>query len=427
MLLLVPGASMEIDPDKEVAVPCIIGDRLTSDVVVRIRTQEGRDDWFYCHSHILIEKCKYFADRLSENSEFNHHVNTLRLLYVVADSSVPENWNGVRNALGILQMVHGCVDYLEAVSWEEAEEEEILRIIPGLGPEAETILARLQPVDGTAVRRIFLSILHFATSPPNPDMSDLKSSAQEQLEYMLTEDDDPPLLIADEDLKVEVRKSINCLLTSFYGYLEDLDLLLDKDKTHELLSVVSDLSWACQILTKLETMREFVNSWVEKSESITNRVTDANLNNLDMLAIMAKVIEVGGKFLEAIAYGTVILPTAKRLHMVKLWLPFVRLFKPLISSTSVDVEGSPPFKSSLVSMVLVLPSGDQAEILTQWLGTHHIQYPDSTEAFEVWCYRSKVAKRRLTFLGEMRSMSNSSAMLPRNYPKSFFNIFVSSN
>ncbi|KAI3918022.1 hypothetical protein MKW92_011962 [Papaver armeniacum] len=452
MLLLVPGASMDIDPDKEVAVPYIIGDRSTSDVVVRIRTEEGRDDWFYCHSHVLIKKCIYFADRLSESwptcqildsrgcvevycqdSEFNHHVSALRLLYVVADSSVPENWNGVKNALGILQvsiklgcpeMVRGCVDYLEAVSWEEAEEEEILRIIPGLGPEAEPILARLQPVDATSIRGIFLSTLHFATSSPTPDMSDLKSSAQEQLEYMLTEDDDPPLLIADDELKVEVRKSINYLLTSFYGYLEDLGQHLDMDKTRELLSVVSDLSWACQILTKLEIMREFVNSWVEKSESITNRITDTNLSHVDMLAIMAKVMEVGGKVLEAIAYGTVILPTAKRLHMVKLWLPFVRFSKPLISSWSVDVEGSPPFKvdneiwqsleSSLVSMVLALPSGDQAEILTQWLGTHHIQYPDLTEAFEVWCYRSKVAKRRLTLLGKMRCMSNSSETPPRN-------------
>ena len=26
-------------------------------------------------------------------------------------------------------------------------------------------------------------------------------------------------------------------------------------------------------------------------------------------------------------------------------------------------------------------------------------YPDLTEAFEVWCYRSKVAKRRLGLLG----------------------------
>ncbi|OVA07155.1 hypothetical protein BVC80_1289g76 [Macleaya cordata] len=433
---------MEIDPDKETTAPCTIGDRSTSDVIVRIRTQEGRDDWFYCHSQILIEKCKYFADRLSENwptcqildsrncvevycqeSEFNHHVTALRLLYVVMDDIVPDTWNGVRNALGILQvgiklgcqqMVRACVDYIEAVPWEEAEEEEILTIIPTLGSEAEPILARLQPVDPTATRGIFLSTLHFATSSPPQVMNELKSSAQEQLEYMLTEDDDPPLLIADDELKLEVKKCINNLLTKFYGLLDNLDLILDIDDTQELQFVISDLSWACQILSKMEIMREFVYSWVEKSEKIVKTVMGAKSNNFDRLLIMVKVIEVGAKVLEAIAYGTVILLTEKRLHMVKLWLQFVRATKPLINSSSAD-EDSPlkmdneiwqSLESALVSMVLALPSGDQAAILTEWLGTEHIQYPDLTEAFEVWCYRSKVAKRRLTILEDMRSVTN---------------------
>ena len=43
-------------------------------------------------------------------------------------------------------------------------------------------------------------------------------------------------------------------------------------------------------------------------------------------------------------------------------------------------------------------SSDQAEILTEWLSKNGV-YPDLTEAFEVWCYRSKVAKRRLGLLG----------------------------
>ncbi|KAK3028949.1 hypothetical protein RJ639_037613 [Escallonia herrerae] len=120
-----------------------IGDRSTSDVVVRLQTQEGRDDWVYCHSVILIEKSKYFADRLSENwstcqildsrncvevycqeCDFDHHVTVLRLFYVSMDSSVTDMWNGVRNALGVLrvavelrcpQITATCVDYVEAV------------------------------------------------------------------------------------------------------------------------------------------------------------------------------------------------------------------------------------------------------------------------------------------------------------------------
>uniref|UniRef100_A0A2P2K385 BTB/POZ domain-containing protein At3g05675-like isoform X2 n=1 Tax=Rhizophora mucronata TaxID=61149 RepID=A0A2P2K385_RHIMU len=209
-----------------------IGDRSTSDVVVRLRTQDGRDDWFYCHSHVLVEKSNYFADRLSENwptcqildsrncvevycqeLDVDHHVNFLRLLYLI-DGPSDDIGYGVMNALGILQVavklgcpqiITACVNYLEAVPWEEAEEEEILRIIPGMGSLAGPILARLQPVSPSAIRRIFLRAIRFATSSPPLPLNDLKTSAQEQLEYMLTEDDDAPLLTADHEIKSEVK------------------------------------------------------------------------------------------------------------------------------------------------------------------------------------------------------------------------------
>ncbi|KAF2323829.1 hypothetical protein GH714_042414 [Hevea brasiliensis] len=86
--------------------------------------------------------------------DFDHFVNFVRLLYVAIDGSSDDIWHGVKNALGILQVavelgcpqiVTACVNYLEAVPWEEAEEEEILRVIPGMGSQAEPILARLRP------------------------------------------------------------------------------------------------------------------------------------------------------------------------------------------------------------------------------------------------------------------------------------------
>ncbi|XP_073222306.1 BTB/POZ domain-containing protein At3g05675 isoform X2 [Cicer arietinum] len=378
--------------DKDVT--CVIGDRSSSDVVVRLRTQEGRDDWLYCHSEILVKNCKYFADRLSDNwptcqilgsrncvdiycqeSDFDYHVNFIRLLYIVIDASLDDFWHGVTNALGILQVavhlqcpkiVAASVNYLEAVTWEETEEEEILKIVPPMGLQAEPILARLQPVNQSAIKNIFLSAIRFATSSPPPSMNDLKSSAQEQLEYMLTEDDDAPLLIADDEIKLE-------------------------------------------ILSKLEIMRDFVECWFDASEKIV-KVLEQGGSTTEVVEIKLRAIEVASKVLEAIAYGTVILPTAKRLQVLKMWLPFVRVAKPMIDSTMMNCESAVLLKmdgemwqsleSSFVSIILALPSGDQAELLTEWLGNEHIRYPDLTEAFEVWCYRSKVARRRLSLLEE---------------------------
>ncbi|KAJ4705402.1 BTB/POZ domain-containing protein [Melia azedarach] len=429
-------ASMEFH-NIEMEPPNRIGDRSTSDVVVRLRTEDSRDDWLYCHSYILVEKCKYFSDRLSDNwptcqiidsrncvevycqeSDFDYYVNVLRLLYVVTDAMVDDMWHGVRNALGILrvavelgcpQIVTACVNYLEAVPWEEAEEEEILRIIPSMGSQAEPILARLQPVKPSAIMGIFLSAIHFATSSPPSSMNDLKSSAQEQLEYMITEDDDAPLLIADDEIKAEVKQCVKRLFARFNDVLEAMlceheESISEEGKMQLLYFHLSDLLWACQILSKMEIMREFVSSWVDASDKIIKIVEQARTAT-EMVEIRLKVIEVAAKVLEAMGYGTVILPTSKRLHMVKAWLPFVRVTKPLIDSAMTTDEDTVTFKidgelwqsleSTFVSIILALPSGDQAEILTDWLENQHIQYPDLTEAFEVWCYRSKVAKRRL--------------------------------
>lgn len=424
-----------------------IGDRTTSDVVVRLRTPDGRDEWVYCHSHILIEKCKYFADRLSETwptcqiidsrncvevycqeHDFDYHITILRLFYVSIGCSVTDMWHGVRNALGILQVamelgcpetVAACVDYLEAAPWEEAEEEEILKVIPGMGSLAEPILARLLPVNPVAIVKIFLSAFRFATSSPPSAMNDLKTSAQEQIEYMLTEDDDEPLLTADEEIKSEVQRYFKGLLGRFNNVVKSLscepkEAAANPMNRQQFQSYLVDLSWACQILTKLETMRDVVNSWIEVSENIVKIVEQAS-SEAKMLETKLKVMEVTAKVIEAIGYGNVILPTSKRLHAVKVWLPFVRAMKPLIDSSITDGNDSPSVKidvelwqaleSAFVSIILALPSGDQAEILTEWLGNKNIGYPDLTEVFEVWCYRSKVANRRLSILGRSNGMN----------------------
>ena len=435
--------------DKDKKVTCVIGDRSTSDVVVRLRTQEGRDDWLYCHSEILTKNCKYFADRLSENwptcqildsrncvdvycqePDFDYHVNLIRLLYVVIDGSVDDLWHGVRNALGVLQVavelgcpqiVTACVNYLEAVTWEEAEEEEILKLVPRMGLQAEPILARLQPVSQSAIINIFVSAIRFATSSPPPEMNDLKSSAQEQLEYMLTEDDDAPLLTADDNIRHEVRECVNRLFSRFNNSLialfcDSTESLSEAGNVQLFQSYLADLSWVCQILSKLEIMREFVEYWFDASEKIV-KVLEQGSSTMEVIEIKLRAIEVTSKVLEAIGYGTVILPTAKRLQVLKVWLPFVRVTKPLIDSAIMNCENGMVLKmdgelwqsleSTFVSIILALPSGDQAEVLTEWLENEYIRYPDLTEAFEVWCYRSKVAKRRLSLLGDEHAMTNS--------------------
>ncbi|CAL1360373.1 unnamed protein product [Linum trigynum] len=414
-----------------------IGDRSTSDLVVRLRTESGRDEWLYCHSSVLTDKCKYFSERLSEtwptlqiidsrncvdvfcqDSDIDHHVNLLRLLYVLTDDPLECIPHGVTNVLGILkvavnlscsQLIPACVQYIEAVPWEEAEEDEILKIIPKIGSLAEPILGRLKPVDKSIVEKIFVSAVQFATSSPHLDSNHIKASAQDQIEYLLTEeDDDEPLLTPGDDILSLLRDSMKRL---FYKFDDRLNSLLqmplqsisEGNEMKLFESHLSDLSWAFLILNKLDMLPEFISHWVDGSEKVL-QIFERLMSSEDGVTTEAslKAIEASAKVLEAISYGTVILPTQRRLQNVKQWLPFVRKMRPVIDKASssenqkVKLDGDlwQSLEASFVSIILGLPSGDQAGIIMEWLSDANVRYPDLREVFEMWCHRARMAKKR---------------------------------
>ncbi|XP_065858506.1 BTB/POZ domain-containing protein At3g05675-like [Euphorbia lathyris] len=412
------------------AEPCRLGDRSTSDIIVRLINCEGRPELFYSHSLILVNRSKFFLDWFANPcsgsavdvhcSEFNyeHHVNFLKLLYVPTDLLL-DSFDSVKSAVGILEVsatfscqeiTKSCIEYLEAVHWEDKEEEEILKVVSKLGPIAMPVIARLQPVDLSATKDVFLSAVRFATSigGPCPPFSDeLKISAQEQVEYMLGEDDDSPLVIADDEVKSVVKMGLSNIFSSFETQLASL--LSEAELAFEvaeakILQTVSDLQWMCSILPKMDLMNDFVSNWVETSSRVLAIVEDAKLVSA-MWGLKIKLVELTGKVLEAVGYGNVILPSQSRVKLLNNWLPYVRKMKPLFDSKcnedssfthKMDEDLCQSIEGAIVSLILALPSNDQAEILADWMeAAEQVRYPDLSEAFEVWCYRTKSAKRRL--------------------------------
>ncbi|CAA6656357.1 unnamed protein product [Spirodela intermedia] len=303
-------------------------------------------------------------------------------------------------------MAQACMDYLEAVPWDEGEEEEILRSVLGLGAKYSQILSRLQPVDPGMVSNLFISAVSFSTSPQPTAMDEVKHTAQEQLEYMLTEDDDSPIVAADDGLVMaRVKESVGDLLAQLDAILAMNSQLIE---ARALQSLLSDVSWACQILSKMEMMRDLVWYWAERSVSIAAAIEGLPPGS-SKLEAMLQAVEIVLKVLEAIGYGNVILPAVGRLCVVRAWLPFVQRMRPLVElgggadeeavAAKVDCEMWQSLESAFVLTLLTLPSGDLAGILTSWLRAEQVQYPDLTEVFEVWCYRSKAARRRFGLAG----------------------------
>ncbi|KAM7465942.1 hypothetical protein LguiB_013504 [Lonicera macranthoides] len=156
-------------------------------------------------------------------------------------------------------------------------------------------------------------------------------------------------------------------------------------------------------------MKDAVKGWIEASEKML-KVVEKMSEKGETTKTRSKVIEVTVKVLEEIGDGMVILPTVERICKVNVWLPFARCCMPLIdrSITNDDdgydekedeegpiekMEGGvwQTLELAFVSIILTLPSMDQAEILTGWLRKDYIRYPNLTEEFVVWFYRSKVA------------------------------------
>lgn len=406
------------------------GDPTTSDVRVCFKLIDENPEWFSCHSSVLSQNSKYFSGRLGQSdirsnscieiecprAEYDHSVKMLKLLYLPRESIV-DSFDSVKSAIGVLRASNSfgcelitkcCIEYIEAASWDENEEEEVLEVARCLGPEAVSLLARLQAPSADAVKNVFISAIRFATgmeTPFPPFLDDLKTSAQEQIDFMIHEDEDTALVTMDADVRSVVQEGLRKLLSGLRTGLDLLSAEFDQspDQAEQrILCSLADIDWISNFLTKIEMMHDFVSGWSEISDHIISVIQDKKYNS-GLLAVKAKLIEVTLKALDAVGYGSVVLPASSRVHFLKTWLPYIQMTKLLLDGkTDGDLAllmGSDlcqNVESAIVAMVLALPSADQADILTEWMEkAEKFRYPDLTEAFEVWCYRSKTAKRRL--------------------------------
>lgn len=268
---------------------------------------------------------------------------------------------------------------------------------------------RNKPVNLTATKDIFVSAIRFAVSievPCLPFGDELRISAQEQVDFMLVEDEDITIIMADDEVKSVVRMGVYNIIHSFETDLSSLlfnPTLEFEAVDNTIMRRVSDLEWMCNVLPKMDLMKNFVSNWVAISSKILVIVEDKKFDHV-MWGLKIKLIEVTCKVLEAVSYGSVIVPALSRVQLLKLWFPYVRKMKPLLDSKAVeetsfaykmDEDLCQAIEGAVVSLVLTLPSNDQADILADWIGSREVGYPDLSEAFEVWSYRSKSAKRRL--------------------------------
>ena len=163
-----------------------------------------------------------------------------------------------------------------------------------------SLIDRMNEVDVSATKAIFVSAVRFATSieGPCPLLGDeLRTSAQEQVEYMLGEDKDIVMVMADDEVKSVVRMGISKIFCSFEMDLSSLLLnsaLESGIPDNRILQRVSDLEWMCNVLAKMDLMKNFVSNWASISGKILGVVDNKKLDHV-MWGLKVKLIEITGK------------------------------------------------------------------------------------------------------------------------------------
>ncbi|KAI3965656.1 hypothetical protein MKX01_010613 [Papaver californicum] len=144
------------------------------------------------------------------------------------------------------------------------------------------------------------------------------------------------------------------------------DLMSEADENMVLQSLLN-IEWMSNISTKMDLMRVFVLSVIEGGKF-----------DCILLGVKLQLIEISGKVFECIHYGSMILPAANRVELLK-------NVAPVDLKVSEDMGWS--IKGELVSLVSALPSNDQVKSLSDWMmKDKQLKFHDLSEAFEIWCY-----------------------------------------
>ena len=118
-----------------------------------------------------------------------------------------------------------------------------------------------------------------------------------KFEYMLGEDKDIVTVMADDEVKSVVRMGVSKIFCSFEMDLSSLLLnsaLESGIPDNRILQRVSDLEWMCNVLAKMDLMKNFVSNLASISGKILGVVDDKKLDHV-MWGLKVKLIEITGK------------------------------------------------------------------------------------------------------------------------------------
>ncbi|GJM87835.1 hypothetical protein PR202_ga03829 [Eleusine coracana subsp. coracana] len=309
---------------------------------------------------------------------------------------------GVARAISVLEVsfslmfdkgVNSCLKYLEAVPWDEPEEERIKILLSqhsSYEAASRNLLARLQPQKPTSSAELVVELIDSITKGTN-------SNARKDLRFLVTGILSSTSVYVKGDKELD-KGSIYCICHSCLKCLvevfEESSDLVHADQTiisvgkgplERIYKKVEDLNWLLQILIDRQMGEDFVDLWA-------NEKTLSNMHERLSPLIRCELSRISAMIFIAMGSGKLHCNGDKRFSIFQAW------FRPML----VDFGWLKRYPKGLnVTMLeegigqalLTLTLKQQQVLFMEWFKAFSGQgreCPNLMRAFQVWWRRSFV-------------------------------------
>ncbi|KAJ0980397.1 hypothetical protein J5N97_008652 [Dioscorea zingiberensis] len=406
-------------------VPGGFNDAATADVLLRLEIEDSSSSSMDLHLHSLaLRRCRYFATLLSDRwlpdspsparltlklppgRPFDPHISALNLLYTL---DFPSSLLSVSDALDLLpvalellfdDLVRACVRFLEAVPWNDEEEDGVLALLPFLRhDESADLRARVHPEAPTASEEMLDNLIHSAIHS-HPKVANIKAFVAK--------------LLRDYPSRDSVRRVLErAFLTSLETVKEllgeyanpDFRVSGDNDETeaiqrlnlHAAVVNARHLLWLVERMIELRVGDTAVKEWSEQAglaADLQRTFRDDAWRNIAP-GLSSLMMRCTCRLANAVAAGSILASRQVRMKLVKDWLPVLNVCRDIVSPMpSGHKLLYQELEETFLRIISTLPMSDAQELLQQCLSfsTRNIDdCPHLVSAFNTWFRRANRA------------------------------------
>jgi hypothetical protein len=291
--------------------------------------------------------------------------------------------------------VNNCLKYLEAVPWNESEEDIIKQLLSqhsSYEVAFRNLLARLQPQGPTSSAEVVVELVDSITKGTN-------NNARKELRNLVNGILSKSSVYIKGDKELD-KTSIYCIchscLNSLVGLFEESSELVHADETsissvgkgplERIYKLVEDINWLLQILIDRQTGEEFVDAWT------TNTKTLSSMHDRVSPMVRHELSRISATIFIAMGSGKLHCTGEKRFGFFQAW------FRPMLADfgwlrrypKGLNVA---TLEEGIGQALLTLTLAQQQVLLMEWFEAFSgrgRECPNLMRAFQVWWRRSFV-------------------------------------